>query len=136
MAIAIAGSGREAPGSASIGAAIATNTVANSVKAFIDSSIAAADGGVSISAQTQANAASTLAFQPSAVNTSSNEITLTNHGLETGDRVVYQSAGGTATEIGGLQNGQSYFVVKVDDNTIELVGSKAEAFDKPHSDRA
>ena len=79
------------------------------------------------SAQTQASAAQNLAFQPSNVNDSTDQITLTNHGLHTGDRVVYHSAGGTATEIGGLQDGQSYFVIKVDDNTIELATSRAEA---------
>src|SRR5262249_27787005 len=44
-----------------------------------------------------------------------------------GDGGVYHSDGGTATESGGLQDGQSYFVIKVDDNTIELAASKAEA---------
>src|SRR5262249_40358987 len=118
VAIAIAvGEGGNVAGS--IGAAIASNTVANTVNAFINGSPLTAAGGVSLSAQTQANAAETLTFQPSAVNTSKNQITINSHGLNTGDRVVYhKSAGGTA--IGGLQDGQSYFVIKVDDNTIEL----------------
>ena len=124
IAIAIGGEGNLA---GSIGAAIAVNTVANTVHADIDGSLVTAGGGVSISAKSQANPDQTLTFEPSAVNTSTNQITLTNHGLHTGDRVVYQSAGGAATEIGGLQDGQSYFVVKVDANTIELVASKAEA---------
>src|SRR5262249_52148376 len=54
VAIAVAvGQGSNVAGS--IGAAIATNTVANTVKAFIDSSQVTAAGGVRLSAQTQAN---------------------------------------------------------------------------------
>ena len=58
-----------------------------------------------------------VTFAPSAVNTTNSTITLTNHGLSTGRSLTY-IAGTTA--IGGLTNGTSYYVIKVDNNTISL----------------
>ena len=40
------------------------------------------------------------------------------HGLETGDAVVYHDGGGPV--IGGLTDGQVYYVIKVDNHTIKL----------------
>ena len=65
-------------------------------------------------------------FDPGkAVNTAQNTVTLGNkededykHGLDTGDSVVYRNGGGS--DIGGLQNENSYNVIKVDDKTVKL----------------
>jgi hypothetical protein len=43
------------------------------------------------------------------------------HGLRNGDRVVYRPGNGAI--IGGLQDGQSYFVVVVDPRTVKLAAS-------------
>jgi Ca2+-binding RTX toxin-like protein len=60
-------------------------------------------------------------FDPSSANTinlTNNTISITGHGLKTGDRVKYDAKGNTA--IGGLTDGTSYYVIKNDVNTIRL----------------
>ena len=52
------------------------------------------------------------------VSTSNNTITINSHGLSTHDRAKYDINGNTA--IGGLTDGTTYFVIKVDANTIKL----------------
>ena len=91
-----------------------------------------------------------------AVNNALDTITITNHGLQTGDLVVYESDRSrsttvqllgftgpdptTAFEMGapvqlpdapinGLRSANAYFVVRVDANTIRLVNTKIGAFD-------
>jgi hypothetical protein len=58
-----------------------------------------------------------VTFAPSAVNTTNSTITLTNHGLSTGRSLTYIAG---TTSIGGLTSGTSYYVIKVDNNTISL----------------
>lgn len=62
----------------------------------------------------------TFSVAPASVNTSNNQITITNHGVSTGDQLTY-TAGTTA--IGGLSTATVYYVIKVDDNTIKLATS-------------
>lgn len=52
------------------------------------------------------------------VNTGTNEITIINNTLKTGDKIVYYTNGGTA--IGGLTNNTPYYVLKQDPNKIKL----------------
>jgi hypothetical protein len=52
------------------------------------------------------------------VSTVNNTITLSSHGLSTFDRATYDNNSNTA--IGGLINGTTYYVIKVDANTIKL----------------
>ena len=61
----------------------------------------------------------------SAVNDSADTVTITNHGYATGQRLVYGAEGGTA--ITALTDGTSYYVIKVDANTIKLATSEANA---------
>ncbi|MCA9050002.1 MAG: hypothetical protein KDA89_14800, partial [Planctomycetaceae bacterium] len=49
----------------------------------------------------------------------------TSRELETGDAVVYHSGGGTP--VGGLVDGRTYYVIKLDNNSIRLAASKDEA---------
>ena len=51
------------------------------------------------------------------VNTTSNQITITGHGLATGDQVYYYAA---SNKIGGLSNSKVYYVIAVDANNIKL----------------
>ena len=62
-----------------------------------------------------------------AVSVSANTITLTNANTDfaTGTAVVYNSNGGTA--IGGMTNGTTYYVNRVDANTILLYDTQAHA---------
>ena len=53
-----------------------------------------------------------------AVNYTDSRITITNHGFGQGDPVVYDSLANTP--IGGLLNGQTYYVKVIDADTIEL----------------
>jgi len=54
----------------------------------------------------------------SAVNTTANTITISNHGLVNGAQMNYNNQGGSS--IGGLTSGNDYFVIVVDASTIKL----------------
>lgn len=59
------------------------------------------------------------------VNVTANTITLTAHGFETGDLVTYNDGGGTA--ITGITSTSSYYVIKIDADTIKLATTAALA---------
>ena len=60
------------------------------------------------------------------VDTGSDMILLVGHGLETdGDAVLYQNGGGS--DIGGLEDGISYHVIKIDEDRIQLASSTDNA---------
>ena len=67
-----------------------------------------------------------IGFTSTAVNTSTNRLTLTEHGLRTGDKVFYDSN----LVISGLSTG-SYFVYRIDDNTINLANTRFDAVSNP-----
>ena len=58
------------------------------------------------------------------VSTTNNTITLSSHGLATGDPVYYYAA---SNKIGGLSNSKVYYVINVDANTIKLAISSSNA---------
>jgi hypothetical protein len=53
------------------------------------------------------------------VNTGENTLYIANHGLVSGQTVLYESGNGN-TEIGGLTDGDTYFVQRVDNSLIRL----------------
>ena len=55
-------------------------------------------------------------FVAGGVNTTTNALTLTNHGLVTGQKIIHTAS----IPSGGLSNNGIYYVVKIDDNTIKL----------------
>lgn len=59
------------------------------------------------------------------VDDTSDEITYNSHGLVTGDKVTYTDGGGTS--ITGLTDGGTYYIIRVDANTIQLASSYANA---------
>ncbi len=68
-----------------------------------------------------------LAFDPTLlppVDLASDQITIAGHGFKTGDQVTYLNGGGT--NIGGLDDGNNYFVINVDENTIMLAPSLSD----------
>ena len=50
------------------------------------------------------------------VNTTSNEITISNHGFKSGDKVIHTSSSPST----GLSDNGIYYVIRVDDNTFKL----------------
>jgi len=62
--------------------------------------------------------ATSFTASSSNVSTTNNTITISSHGLSTFDRATYDTNSNTA--IGGLSNGSTYFVIKVDANNIKL----------------
>jgi hypothetical protein len=66
----------------------------------------------------------TFNVAPSDVNTSTEEITISSHGLTTGDSLTYTQ--GTAN-IGGLATGNQYYAIVINTNTIKLAVSDANA---------
>ena len=61
---------------------------------------------------------------PADVNTSTNEITVTAHGLATEDGLIYSQ--GTSA-IGGITNGSTYYAIVVNANTIKLAANATDA---------
>jgi len=59
------------------------------------------------------------------VNAVSDVITITNHPFETGQAVKYTTGGGTT--IGGLTNNETYYVIKLNVNSIKVALTEAEA---------
>jgi hypothetical protein len=59
-----------------------------------------------------------------ASNVAGDEITSVNHGLNTGDEVVYSAQNGP---LGGLDNGGVYYVIRIDADHFELADSYADA---------
>jgi hypothetical protein len=59
------------------------------------------------------------------VNAATNSIDYVSHGFETGDGVVYTFKGGKS--VGGLQNGETYYVIKLDNNRFQLAHTLANA---------
>ena len=57
------------------------------------------------------------------VSTSNNTITLSSHGLSSGDIVRYVAT----TNIGGLTSGTIYYAIRVDANTLKFTTSAANA---------
>ena len=68
--------------------------------------------------------ATTFSVASSSVNTSNEQITITNHGVNTGDLLTYTAG---STGITGLSTGVDYYAIKVDDNTIKLANSASNA---------
>ncbi|BAS54198.1 GLUG domain-containing protein [Leptolyngbya boryana NIES-2135] len=65
-------------------------------------------------------------FNPSvAVNNNADTITVANHGFKQGQAVVYSK--GSGSDIDGLEDGNTYFVIVVNNNTIKLAESAAAA---------
>jgi hypothetical protein len=61
----------------------------------------------------------------SAVNTGADTITITGHNYSTSDKVVYTKV--DTTGIAGLSTAYPYWVIRVDDNTIKLANTAANA---------
>jgi hypothetical protein len=59
------------------------------------------------------------------LNASTNRITKTSHGFTTGDKITYTDGGGTT--VGGLIDGGTYFIIRIDANTIKLATTYANA---------
>lgn len=65
-------------------------------------------------------------FNPSTdVNTSTDTITISNHGFNALDGVIYRNGGGTS--VGGLVHGTKYYVIVVDTNNLKLATSEVKA---------
>ena len=68
-----------------------------------------------------------IEFSSSGINTITNEISIPNHNLKTGDKVVYSSTGTIAS---GLTTG-TYYVYKVDNNNIKLCETLIDSTTNP-----
>ena len=69
-----------------------------------------------------------VGFNSEAVTTSTDTITITDHGFKTGDKVFYESD----LNITGLSEG-SYFVYRIDDDNFNLTNTQYDALSTPPS---
>ena len=118
---------------------IADNTEWNGMKILDGTAGSNAGNGDVVTFHAGANAGQTLTatfgdfetvresntIATSAVTHGADTITINNHGYATGLRVVYTVEGGAA--ITNLTDATSYYVIKVDANTIKLAASEANA---------
>ena len=74
---------------------------------------------------TAAGTSTTNSFIFVTVNLLNDELYLPNHGLSTGQAVVYSNGGGTS--VGGLTSGTTYFIIKRDNSIVRLASSAANA---------
>ena len=107
-----------------------TDTAGGLALAFDDADILVeVDGTVIAGGQSTA-----ISLELASVNTATDTITIENHGLQTGDELLYLAADpddpdNALTAIGGLESGVTYRVVVVDENTIQLVRGETISFD-------
>ena len=66
-------------------------------------------------------------FTSSDINASTDEFTITGHGLNTSDAVNYQEGTGTVTAPSPLVDGETYYAIVVDANTIKLASTITDA---------
>jgi hypothetical protein len=78
---------------------------------------------------TAAGTSTTNSFIFVTVNLLNDELYIPNHGLVTGQAVVYSNGGGTS--IGGLTSGTTYFIIKRDNSIVRLASSAANAAANP-----
>ena len=62
-------------------------------------------------------------FTASGVNTTTNAITINDHGYETGDKIIHTAS----TPVGGLDNNGIYYILKVDANSFKLTKTDYDA---------
>ena len=112
------------------------NTTATSnITAYIDGSSVQSAGKITVTAglanpdqqPTSGPAvAQTVTVDPSTVTLTTDTIQFASaHGLQTGDQVLYHNGGGAS--IGGLTDATTYYVIRVDDKTIKLAATQADA---------
>lgn len=70
-------------------------------------------------------APATATFLNTAINTTSNVITVTAHGMQTGQPVTYTAS---ATVPAGLTSGTTYYVIRVTADTLSLAATSFDAF--------
>ncbi len=80
--------------------------------------------GYTSSTQLSGTVRSTLPGDISAVDTTAETLTVTDHGYTTADAVVYTSGGSL---IGGLTSTSTYYIIRVDANTVKLASTSANA---------
>lgn len=67
-------------------------------------------------------------FDNTDIDTSTDYITITDHGFETGDAVVfYENSAATSPAVGGLTDGTTYYVIKMTDSVLKLATTLTNA---------
>ena len=72
-----------------------------------------------------ATSASSSTVTTSNVSTTASTLTISGHGYVTGDQITYDASSGTV--LAGLTDGSTYFAIRVDDNTVKLATTAANA---------
>jgi hypothetical protein len=112
---------------ATLGVSAAVNEVSNTSRAWIDSTTVSALGDLAVTATVQGVRNNKIAFDDSVVDIASDTITLPNHGFSTGDQIVYRNLGLPGDAVEGLLADHRYFVIMVDDDTVKLAATYADA---------
>ena len=66
-------------------------------------------------------------FAANTVNTTGNFVSLSNHGLENAEAVIYNNGGGT--DVGGLSNNNTYYIIRISSDWFRIATTKANAED-------
>ncbi|MEO1617908.1 MAG: hypothetical protein AAFV88_18790, partial [Planctomycetota bacterium] len=125
LAVAI-GQGKST-GAGSLGIGLSFNSIANNTTATIERSNVDAFGSVIVTAETSVPGPAAVDFTGGRVAGGADTIDLDDHGFSTGDRVVYRNLGSVDEGVGGLQDGQRYYLIRVNDDQIRLAETESAA---------
>ena len=113
------GNAADAAGNAGASASYSANLTNGAVSSITRANDAARGKGYDTMPTVTLSAPPTQNFNArTAFNMSNDQITLANHNFETNDKVYYGNGGGL--DLSGLSNGNTYYVRKIDSNTIQL----------------
>ncbi len=133
VSVALKTSGSGTTVSGSLGVGVALNSITSNVDATVDHSRVVADGNVDVRAWARPRAGKTFEFTTDDVVEDYLDgymhLDIGEHDLKTGDLVVYHNDGKVGDELGGLTDGQVYFVTREYETLICLAETAAKAKD-------
>ena len=110
-------------GTAAVGIGFQIGVLEKSTRAYIGDATVTALARDDAVETFSGGAREALGFSGAEVDAGRDRIAIANHDLNDGDRVVYEGS----TALNGLRNGEIYYVIRVDADTIQLASTESNA---------